>query len=136
MDTEKLADIKIAVDNSGQETGNLQSVVSEIKFALKQLLEQKKSHVIDLRAMPWSPGEEEKLENYLGQGEIQVELNALGRSTFIETRFSGVWIVSHFSEEGEAVGKFIEVTYLPDMIFSQTDDIRAGLEQLNTIEAD
>ena len=136
MDTEKLAEIKIAVDNSGQETGNLQSVLSEIKYALKQLLEKRKNHTIDLRAMPWSPGEEEKLENYLGQGEVRVELNALGRSTFTETRFSGVWIVSHFSEEGEAVGKFIEVTYMPDMIFSQTEDIKDGLERLNTIEAD
>ncbi len=81
-----LADIKIKVEQPDYESGNLSSVLAEIKFALQQLLEQKKSHCIDFRAMPWSPGEEEKLEQYLGRGEISVQLNALGKSTFYETR--------------------------------------------------
>ena len=98
--SEHLSEIKVQVERPAQETGNLQSILSEIKFALNQLLEQKKTHTIDLRAMPWSPGEEEKLENYLGQGEIQVVMNALGKSTFIETNYSGVWVVSHYSDEG------------------------------------
>lgn len=131
MNKDNLSDIKVEVELPVQETGNLPSILSEIKFALNQLLEHKKNHSIDLRAMPWSPGEEEKLENYLGQGEIQVELNTLGKSTFTETNYSGVWIVSHFNDEGEEIGKFIEVTYLPDMIFSQQEDIKESYKRLN-----
>jgi len=131
---DKLSDIKIEVENSSQETGNLPGVIAEIKFALEQLLETKKTHCIDLLAMPWSPGEEQKLEKYLGQGEVRVELNALGKSTFIESHYSGVWLVSHYDENGETIGKLIEINYLPDMIFSQTEDIRDSLKRLQSIK--
>lgn len=125
-----LADIKIKVEQFDYESGNFRSVLSEIKFALQQLLEQKKSHCIDFRAMPWSPGEEEKLEQYLGRGEISVQLNALGKSTFYETRYSGVWIVSHYNQDEELIGKLIEISYLPEMIFAQKEDIRSSLERI------
>ena len=130
MSSEALADIKIQVDTPEYDSGNLHSILSEIKFALEQLLEQKKTHCIDLRAMPWSPGEEDKLEQYLGRGEISVELNALGKSTFYETRFSGIWIVTHYNQEDEIIGKLIEITTMPEMIFSQYEDIKESLENI------
>lgn len=130
MSFETLADIKIQVDTPEYDSGNLHSILSEIKFALEQLLEQKKTHCIDLRAMPWSPGEEDKLEQYLGRGEISVELNALGKSTFYETRFSGIWIVTHYNQEDEIIGKLIEITTMPEMIFSQYEDIKESLENI------
>ncbi|MCU7940401.1 MAG: hydrogenase expression/formation protein [gamma proteobacterium symbiont of Bathyaustriella thionipta] len=105
-------------------------MLSEIQYALQQLLEQKQVHRIDLRAMPWSPGEKQKLEDYLGQGEVAIELNTLGKSTFYETQFSGVWFVSHYNQDGEVIAKLIEITYLPEMIFSQHEDIKNSLERL------
>lgn len=134
MNSGSLSDIKINVQSVDQETGNLQSILAEIEFALAQLLEQKKTHCIDLRAMPWTPGEEAKLEHFLGQGEIYVELNALGKSIFAETAYSGIWMVSHYNDENEIIGKLVEVTYLPDMIYSQTEDIRNSLERLKNKE--
>ncbi len=131
MNGESLADIKIQVEKPEYDSGNLQSILAEIKFALQQLLEQKKVHCIDLRAMPWSQGEEQKLEKYLGKGEVLIELNTLGKSTFYETRFSGVWLVSHYNQEDELIAKLIEITYLPEMIFAQTEDIKNSLEQMN-----
>ena len=130
MGAETLADIKIQVQKPEYESGNLASIVTEIKYALEQLLKQKKTHCIDFRAMPWSPGEEEKLEQYLGRGEISVQLNALGKSTFYETRYSGVWIISHYNQDGELIGKLIEISTLPEMIFAQKEDIRNSLERL------
>jgi len=130
VSSEALADIKIQIDTPEYDSGNLHSILSEIKFALEQLLEQKKTHCIDLRAMPWSPGEEDKLEQYLGRGEISVELNALGKSTFYETRFSGIWIVTHYNQEDEIIGKLIEITTMPEMIFSQYEDIKESLENI------
>ncbi len=131
MNSESLADIKIQVEKPEYDSGNLQSILAEIKFALQQLLEQKKVHCIDLRAMPWSPGEEQKLESLLGKGEVLIELNTLGKSTFYETRFSGVWLVSHYNQEDELIAKLIEITYLPEMIFAQTEDIKNSLEHMN-----
>ena len=130
MSFDALADIKIQVEAPEYDSGNLPSILSEIKFALQQLVEQKQTHCIDLRAMPWSPGEEDKLEQYLGRGEISVELNALGKSTFYETRFSGVWIVTHYNQEDEIIGKLIEITTMPEMIYSQYEDIKESLENI------
>lgn len=127
---EKLSDIKIAAEPTARETGNLSGVIAEIQFALQQLLENRTSHCIDLLAMPWSPGEEQKLEEFLGQGEIRVQLTAMGKSSFIESWYSGIWQVSHYNDSGELIGKLIEITYLPEMIFSQTEDIEHSLERL------
>ena len=129
-----LADIKVQVETpqyqQEYETGNLQSILSEIKFALEQLLEQKKTHIIDLRAMPWSAGEEEKLEKYLGRGEISVEMNAFGKSLFYETQFNGIWIITHYNPDDEIISKLIEITYMPEMIISQEDDVKDSLERI------
>ncbi len=130
MSFDSLAEIKVQVETPDYDSGNLQSILSEIKFALEQLLQQNKTHCIDLRAMPWSPGEETRLEEYLGRGEISVELNALGKSSFYETRFSGIWIVTHYNQQDEIIGKLIEITYMPDMIYAQYEDVKNSLERL------
>lgn len=130
MTSQTLADIKVQVEASEYESGNLQSILSEITYAVEQLLQKKETHSIDLRAMPWSPGEEAKLEKFLGQGEVSMELNALGKSLFYETEFSGIWLVTHYNEDDEVISKLIEVTYVPDMIFSRHEDINDSLERL------
>ncbi len=132
--SQTLADIKVQVESPEYETGNLHSILTEIKFSLQQLLEQKKSHTIDLRAMPWSPGEERKLEKYLGKGEVRTELDALGKSIFYETSYSGIWVVTHYSEDGVIIGKSIEVTYMPEMLFSQYEEVKDSLERIKEIE--
>lgn len=136
MNGESLADIKVQVETPEYETGNLLSIISEIQYALQQLLEHKKVHSIDLRAMPWSSGEEQKLASYLGKGEVFIELNTLGKSTFIETQFSGVWLVNHYNQEDEQIAKLIEITYLPEIVFSQKEDIKNSLERLQTALSD
>ena len=130
-----LSDIKIAVDNPALETGNLPGILSEIEQALEELLNSKQVHRIDLRAMPWSAGEEHKLEQMLGRGEVTIELNALGKSIFQETRYSGVWLISHYNEAEELIGKIIEISFLPDMVFAQQEDISRGLERIKTLRS-
>ena len=130
-----LSDIKIAVDNPTLETGNLPGILSEIEQALEELLNSKQVHRIDLRAMPWSAGEEQKLEQILGRGEVTIELNALGKSIFQETRYSGVWLISHYNEAEELIGKIIEISFLPDMVFAQQEDISRGLEKIKTLRS-
>lgn len=130
MTSQTLTDIKVQVELPEYETGNLQSILTEMTYAVEQLLQKKKTHSIDLRAMPWSSGEEAQLEEYLGQGEIHIELNALGKSFFNETQFSGIWLVTHYNEDDEVIGKLIEVTYMPDMIFSRHEDVKDSLERL------
>ena len=63
-------------------------------------------------------------------------MNALGPSTILETRFPGVWLVTHRNTENEIIGRLIEVTRIPELLLAQPEDIRAGLGQLEEILED
>ena len=113
-------------------THNVQPLLNEVRHALVKLLDDGRSTVIDLRSIPLAPGEEQKLLDELGEGEVYAQLKALGSTNFIETHYPGVWIVEHFNNNEEVIGKFIEVCDIPELLRSQQDDIREGLEQLQT----
>ena len=111
-------------------THNVQPLLHEIGHALVKLLDDAGHTVIDLRSLPLAPGEEQKLLDILGHGEVHALLNALGPSEIIETRYPGVWVVEHLNNDREVIGKFIEICDIPDLLRAQQDDIRQGLEQL------
>ena len=111
-------------------TGNLVPLLHEIRHALTHWLEQGEEHVIDLRSIPLAPGEEDRLIEQLGAGEVNARLSILGPSDIIETRYPGVWLITHYNENDSITGRFIEVCDVPGILKSQADDIRAGLERL------
>lgn len=111
-------------------TGNLVPLLHEIRHALTRWLEQGEEHVIDLRSIPLAPGEEDRLIEQLGAGEVNARLSILGPSDIIETRYPGVWLITHYNENDSITGRFIEVCEVPGILKSQADDIRAGLERL------
>ena len=111
-------------------TYNVQPLLHEIRHALAKLLDADEHTVIDLRSLPLAPGEEEQLLDELGQGEVYARLHALGPTEIVETRYPGVWVVMHFNNDNEVIGKFVEVCDIPDLLCSQQEDIRQGLEQL------
>ena len=121
---------ELKVESGENLTHNVQPLLHEIRHALATLLDDGGRTVIDLRSIPLAPGEEQKLLDKLGQGEVHAQLKALGSSNFVETRYPGVWVVEHFNNNDEVIGKFIEVCDIPDLLRSQPDDIREGLEQL------
>jgi len=112
-------------------TGNVAPLLHEIRHALKALLETGQVTTIDLRSMPLAPGEEAHIEAALGRGEVTIKLNALGHSDIIESRYPGVWLISHHNTEGSVIGKYIEITLIPEILHAQTEDIRAGMAQLS-----
>jgi hydrogenase-1 operon protein HyaF len=111
-------------------TYNVQPLLHEIRHALVKLLDDGDTTVIDLRSLPLAPGEEQKLLDELGYGEVYARLHALGPTEIVETHYPGVWVVVHFNNDDEVIGKFIEVCDMPDLLRSQQEDIRQGLEQL------
>jgi hydrogenase-1 operon protein HyaF len=112
-------------------TGNVIPLLHEVRHAVQQLLDSGQETVIDLRSIPMGPGEEEKIAEQLGRGEVQVRLSALGPSEIIETRYPGVWLVTHHNNDGDTIGKFIEVCAIPRLVTAQHEDIRAGLQALS-----
>ena len=111
-------------------THNVTPLLHEIRHALAQWLEQGDVAVIDLRSLPLAPGEEQHLLDELGHGEVDARLHALGPTEIYETRFPGVWVVVHYNNNDEVIGKFIEVCDIPGLLRSQPEDIQLGLEQL------
>jgi hydrogenase-1 operon protein HyaF len=111
-------------------TYNVTPLLHEIRHGLVRLLESGGVTTIDLRGIPMAPGEEEQIVNVLGTGEVQARMSALGPSEIMETRFPGVWLVTHYNSENEVLGKFIEVCDIPQILKAQAEDIREGLAQL------
>ncbi len=124
--------IDIRVGAGPRDTGNVAPLLNEVRHALVQLLDTGKETIIDLRSIPLGPGESERLEETLGEGEIEAVLHSLGRSTIRETAYPGVWLVTHYNEEDEIMGKFVEVTHIPQILKSQNEDINEGLQRLGS----
>jgi hydrogenase-1 operon protein HyaF len=119
--------------HSGNElTRNVEPILHEIRHALEKLINEGEGSIIDLRSIPLAPGEEEAITQTLGHGEIHTRMDALGPSEIYETRFAGVWMVTHFNDSESIVSRFIEVTWLPDVIESQRDDVINALDRLDT----
>lgn len=113
-------------------THNVLPLLHEIRHALGKWLESGDPTVIDLRAIPMAPGEEDELLARLGSGEIHARLSALGDSEIVETAYPGVWLVTHRNTAGETIGKYIEVCDIPQILKAPQEDVRAGLQRLQT----
>jgi hydrogenase-1 operon protein HyaF len=111
-------------------TQNVSPLLHEMKHALDSLIETGKTSIIDLRSIPLAPGEEDKILQILGRGEVQAQLTALGPSEVFETQYAGVWVITHYNAEQEIISRFIEVTTMPEILCSQTEDVMAAYSRL------
>ena len=86
-----------------------------------------------LKSIPLAPGEQEAILATLGEGEVRAELQSLGKSEILETSFPGVWVVTHYDEQGDIKARFIEITRMPEILESQAPDIAEGLARLESL---
>lgn len=114
-------------------TGNVQPLLHEIFHALQRLYDSGEVTIIDLRALPLAPGEEEQIERQLGRGEVLARIDALGPSEIIETAIAGVWLVTHYNAEEEVLGRMIEICRIPAILESQDQDIEYGLDDMEAL---
>ena len=128
--------IKFNIQMGDALTHNVEPLLHEIKHALDKLIESGNKTMIDLRSLPLAPGEEDKILNTLGHGEVQAQLNALGVSEVLETKYPGVWIVTHYNDEQNIISRFIEVTTMPEILCSQTEDVMEAYSRLTLDLAD
>lgn len=114
-------------------TRNVEPLLHEVKHSLHKLIDTGKTNIIDLRSIPLAPGEEDKIIESLGEGEVRALLNALGASEIVETKYSGVWLVTHYNEDNEIISRFIEITFMPEILRSQKEDIKQAHKLLSEI---
>lgn len=110
--------------------GNIRALLAEIGACLEKLDCNNETGMIDLNSLPFAPGEYEQLRRTLGQGEVSVHIEAIGKSEVFETQYPGVWWVTHYNVEGNILADMLEITTIPEIIKSQPEDVHAGLEKL------
>ena len=116
-------------------TGNLRPVMHEIRQALSDLIVHGTHGMIDLHSLPFSPQEYAALDEFLGEGEIDLTLNVLGKTRLRESGYAGIWRIEHFDGNDKRIGYFIEIGHVPEILRSQCDDIKEGLATMTTILA-
>jgi hydrogenase-1 operon protein HyaF len=132
-ETLKSIDVKVepkSADEIDVFTLNVLPLLHEVRHALERLLQTGEPTTIDLGSIPLAPGEFDKIAGALGTGEVKVVLEAMGPSQIYETQFSGVWRITHYNATDEIVGRFIEVTRIPEILLAQEADVRVGLDLL------
>ncbi len=117
----------VAIGGLGAAMG---AILSELATLLDGLLNAEAPGTIDLRSLPMSPLDRAELVRVLGQGEVQATVNAEGLSMLRETGVSGVWWVEHFDPRGELIAELLEVTRVPQLLASASDEIAAGARAL------
>ena len=122
-----LSDIEVQVEALH---GNVQPILNEVLHALDRLIDTGEATTIDLAGLPFAPGELEALEASLGSGEVSAQLDALGTSSIRETVYPGVWWIEHRNVYDEVVGRYLEITRMPEILSSQIADICAGRARL------
>ncbi len=110
--------------------GNVQPILNEILHALDRLIDSDEATTIDLAGLPFAPGELDALQAALGTGEVSAQLDALGTSIIRETLYPGVWWIEHRNVYDEVVGRYLEVTRMPEILLSQVADICTGRARL------
>ena len=128
--------ISITVETPTHDVGNALPVLHEVQHGLRKLVDTGESTVIDLRAIPFGPGDESRLLGMLGEGEIEATLDALGRTHIRETGFHGVWVVDYRDADDQRIGLQLEITDAPSLLKTPADDIGGSAEALAAILAD
>jgi hydrogenase-1 operon protein HyaF len=130
----RLGDIPIQVEQAPaapQNFGNALPILSEIRHAVAKLIAGGEATCIDLAAMPFGPGDEDRLMAILGRGEVQATIDALGPSHIWETRFPGVWVVDYANADGQRIALQIEIDQVPRILRTQSADLADALSALD-----
>jgi hydrogenase-1 operon protein HyaF len=111
-------------------TGNVKALLHEIVELLDAWLTKGEAASIDLRSLPLSRGDYDELGAVLGSGAVSASVEAIGASEVRESRYPGVWRVTHRNEAGEVVADLIEVCGLPEILRAPAEDAADGLIRL------
>lgn len=130
----RLGDIPVRVDGAASDHANLsiaRAVLGDVAAALAQLAATGRPGAIDLRALPqMEPATYQYLKDALAGGEVTAVVDAQVRVEISETKYPGVWWLTHRNAHGAISTEIIEIAELPQILRPHVADIRAGLKRL------
>ena len=121
-----------AEQDGGSIGGGLIAILREVAQMLERLAEYDESGSIDLRSLPFSPDDFARLRNVLGDGEVEITLNADGISLLKETGYHGVWWIQHRNGNDEMVAELLEIARIPAIAMVPAEDIVQSAERLKS----
>jgi hydrogenase-1 operon protein HyaF len=110
--------------------GLVDALLVEIAGLLQALINEGIGGSIDLLGLPLSASCLAALEQRLGTGEVTAVLTAAGKSEFRETDFPAVWWTNHADETGRIVAMLLDVSFIPQILLADIDDVRNGHRRL------
>lgn len=113
--------------NTDSSYHNSLPLLHEIAHALQRLHLEGTVTTLDLNAIPFGPGDERQMIDFLGRGEVSAKLEAMGDSHIWESAYPGVWVIEHRNTSGERIAFQIEISRLPSIIETRLEDIDEGL---------
>jgi hydrogenase-1 operon protein HyaF len=121
--------IRVAAMSSELGSG-VAAIACEIANLLDQLVADGEAGAIDLRSLPMTAADRQRLQEVLGSGEVQATIDADGRSSVRETGISGVWWTEHRDRHGEMLAEIIEVCDVPEILVVAHDELAAAGRRL------
>jgi hydrogenase-1 operon protein HyaF len=128
-----LEDIPVVIEalKTAQEWGNSLPILHEVRHGLERLATTGEPSIIDLRAIPFGPGDEARLLACLGRGEVEAVIQALGETRIWESAIPAVWFVDHYNPEGERIALHIEIDRIPGILLTQFEDLAEATARLD-----
>jgi len=124
------------IDRAQASTGNATALLHELANLLEAFVQRHDTGSVDLRSLPLTPGDYTELREALGTGAVGATVDALGPSEVRETRFPGMWWVTHSNDAGEVVAELIEICPAPEVLLAPAEDVAAGLARLKAMLID
>jgi hydrogenase-1 operon protein HyaF len=124
-------DIPVQAHRAPPEAGNALPLLHEIRHALQRLRQEGEPTLIDLSAIPFGPGDRDRLLAALGEGEVSARIEALGPTLIRETALAGVWLVQYFDPDGQELVLHIEISHCPRLLRTPIEDLDLALRQLD-----
>ena len=125
--------IAVEIPRPAQEWGNALPILHEIRHGLERLAATGEPTLIDLRAIPFGPGDEARLLERLGRGEVEARIHALGETLIRETAIPAVWLVDFLNAEGERIALHLQIDRIPGLLMTQPEDLAEAPARLDQI---
>lgn len=109
---------------------NALALLHEVVALLRTLLEKDEPADIDLRALPLNHQDYELLRDTLGEGGVSAEVQNQGVTRIQQSGVAGVWWVTHYNEEEDVIGEFLEITFCPEALIVDLEAVKEGSDAL------
>ncbi len=109
---------------------NAKAILNEIFGALTRLAAAGEDWTIFINKMPLTFDDRQAIHDFLGKGDVRVNLQSSERAEWQESGTPGVWYGVFYDHADKPVLETIEICTFPKVAAAQVEDIKSGVEIL------